>query len=541
MTDSLRRLTTMDQPTHAADFVNLPFFIDELSRADVYPHPTEVITTIETHISVVFLTGDYAYKLKKPVDFGFLDFSQLADRKRYCELEIQLNQRSAPELYIDICPLYFHDGQVQFEPNGDPVEYLIKMKQFDPNRVLGRYLKEHTLDNRQIQELSERIAQFHASAEATIEQDDFGHPDNLIHPMLENFPPLLKSFPHPEQQYRLKQLAEWTHFTQKTLYDDLLARKADGFVRACHGDMHLDNITLLNDVPTLFDGIEFNEQFRWIDVMNDLAFLMIDLDNRQQVVLKRKLLSQYLSLTGDYNGLKFLRFYQVYRSMVRSKITALRYHQLPKGSFEAEQHFDLALQYLKQAEDDAYALPEPKLVLMVGVSGSGKSHYAQALLNHLDAIVISSDIERKRLYGIDPTHRVPESEKTRLYAPEMSRQTYQRLHQLAKTLLAEGYSVIVDATFLKSEHRQPFLALAVQAGCRAHQLYITPNNHLEMIRRNLHERQTADTSPSDADVAVMHRQLESLEPPSETNITLTLTPGAEIDEELLKNWLNPPL
>ncbi len=530
-----------DDLTHTTDFVNLTFLIDELSRADVYPHPTEVITTIETHISIVFLTGDYAYKLKKPVDFGFLDFSQLTDRQRYCQLEIQLNQRSAPDLYLDICPLYLQNGHLQFEAAGEPVEYLIKMKQFDPNRVLGRYLKENTLNDIQVRQLSERIAQFHETAEATIEQDDFGHPDNLIHPMLENFPPLLKSFSHPDQQYRLKQLADWTHFTQKALYDDLLKRKADGFIRACHGDMHLDNITLLEDSPTLFDGIEFNEQFRWIDVMNDLAFLMIDLDNRQKTGLKRKILSQYLSLTGDYNGLKLLRFYQVYRSMVRSKITALRYHQLPKDSFEARQHFDLALQYLKQAEDDAYALPEPKLILTVGVSGSGKSHYAHELLRHLDAIILSSDVERKRLYGIEPTHRVSEVEKARLYAPEMSRQTYQRLQQLAETLLSEGYSVIVDATFLKAEHRQPFADLAQQLNCSFHQLYIAPHEQLERIHDNLTRRAALNTSPSDADKAVMHRQLETFEAPSENDVTLTLSPGSHFDEESLKNWLNPPL
>jgi len=522
--------------------VNLSFLFDELSRSELYPHPVEVITTIETHISIVFLTGEFAYKLKKPVDFGFLDFTHLAERKRFCELEINLNRRTAPDLYLEVCPLYCKEGHLQFTPYGDPVEYVIKMAQFDPNLVLGRYLKDHTLSPSQIKDLTENIAAFHVSAEKASTDLAFGHPDNVIHPMLDNFPSLLKTFTHPEQQYRLRQLADWTHFTQKTLYAALLNRKENGDIRACHGDMHLDNITLLNEKPTLFDGIEFNEQFRWIDVMNDLAFLMIDLENRQQLTLKRQLLSYYINLTGDYTGLNLLKFYQVYRSMVRAKITALRYHQLDKNTLEADNYYTLALSYLKQAEDTAYELPQPKLILMQGISGSGKSHYAQQILEHLDAIIISSDIERKRLFGMTPLDRVPQTEQQTLYSVEMNRRTYQRLLELAESILTAGYSVIIDATFLKEVHRSPFQQLAKKHAYDFYVFAIKHQNHLSVIEDSLTQRSQANDNPSDADINVMRRQLKNYEVPQyDPDKLLTILPKEALSNDTLKNWLNPPL
>lgn len=529
----------LDLPqAYQTSLVKLPLLIEQLTRSDLYPHSVEVITTIETHISVVFLTGNFAYKLKKPVDFGFLDFTQLKDRKRFCELEVSLNSRSAPTLYLGICPLYFKNNQLQFEAYGEPVEYVIKMAQFNPNLVLGRHLQDDTLTEVQTQSLAKSIAQFHLTAESAAADSTFGDPEDLIHPMLENFPSLLDTFDHPEIQYRLRQLADWTIFTQKQLYARLAQRKTEGFVRACHGDMHLDNITLLNDTPTLFDGIEFNEQFRWIDVMNDMAFLMIDLDHRQQFALKHQLLSQYLSITGDYEGLIYLRFYQVYRNMVRAKITALRYHQLPKQSHQALECHKTAIEYLTQAENDAYDLSEPKLILMQGVSGSGKSFYAHQILKHYQAVVISSDIERKRLYGIPPLARVSENEIAQLYSPEMNAKTYARLLMLAEVILAAGFSVIVDATFLKRDSRTPFSELAEKHHCPYQVFYIESKaSHLQQIEANLDERLTLNNNPSDADHAVMQRQLKMLEVPDIEEQPFQVTPNSELNIESLKIWL----
>ena len=516
--------------------------VEQLGLADLYPHPVEVITTIETHISIVFLTGQYAYKLKKPVNFGFLDFSTIEKRREFCELEVQLNKRTAPQLYLGVVPLFQNELKLSLIPeSGDqqPIEFLVKMKQFDPNNILSRYLKHSDLDQTQITHLAKQIANFHAQAESIDPNEIYGDPDNLIQPMLDNFPSLLDTYSHPELQYRLKHLREWTLFTQKQLYDVLIERKHHGFVKACHGDMHLDNVALVDDTPTLFDGIEFNNQFRWIDTISDLAFLLIDIDFRQQFTLKRQLLSLYMRYTGDYEALKLLRFYQTYRTMVRAKISALRYHQLESGSAEAKLLWDKALQYLQQAENYAYELPQPKIILMQGVAGSGKSYYAHLILEHFDALIVSSDIERKRLYGIDPLHRVEEHEKADLYSAEMNEKTYSRLFELTEEIIHEGYTVIVDATFLKFEHRSVFMELAEKLRVPYRLVSIEPDPFV--IQQNITDRQLANNNPSDADLNIMQRQLASLEPPRPFEKAYSIQPRTSLDIEQFKNWLEQPL
>ncbi|MBN2606573.1 MAG: AAA family ATPase [Thiotrichales bacterium] len=521
--------------------MDLITLIDQLSASDLYPHPVEVITTIETHISIVFLTGQFAYKLKKPVNFGFLDFSTLEQRKNFCRLELALNKRTAPEIYLEVVPLYAHHDRLSFTQSNDsePVEYLVKMNQFDPNYVLGRFLRENTLEFEQIENLATQISNFHQQAEACPTDLIYGHPDDAVHPMLENFPSLIQTFEHPEVRYRLTQLAQWTHFKQKQLYPLLERRKQDGFVKACHGDMHLDNITLINEKPVLFDGIEFNDQFRWIDTINDLAFLLIDLDYRQQTALRRQLLSLYMNQTSDYKALELLRFYQTYRAMVRAKITALRYHQLDKNSREAEDCWQMALDYIKQAEGYAYDVPETKIILMQGIAGSGKSHYAQQLLNEVDAIIISSDIERKRLYGVSPLHRVAEEEKSELYSAEMNQRTYETLYDLTETIVKAGYSVIVDATFLKYQHREVFMELAEKLNADYRVVYIEPE--IDLIEQNIEQRLYKNDSPSDATIDIMHRHLEQLEPPLNDEEVFKLTPHENICPETFKSWLNRPI
>ncbi len=507
--------------------MNTEQLIDSLCLPESYPHSVEVITTIETHISVVFLTGPYAYKLKKPVDFGFLDFTQLDSRKHFCEQELRLNQRTAPNLYLDVVPLFLDtNGRITFDQNlaggssAKPIEYLLKMNQFDPNGVLGRYLSDHDLSKAQERELAKQISQLHLNARIVEGDSHLGEPKTILQPMLDNFPTLLENCTS-EYKPRLENLLNWTHQRFADLQEDLVNRKKLGFVRECHGDLHLDNITLIDDRPTLFDGIEFNDEFRWIDVISDLAFLLIDLDFRDKQALRRRILSTYLGFTGDYAALKLLRFYQVYRALVRAKISALRLGQIPKNSIEYQHYRTITLQYIEQAEGYALTSSSNKLIVLQGVSGSGKSHFAEQLLSELDAVVISSDIERKRLYGISQTTRVPEEEKSTLYSAEMSRKTYAKLLALSKKLLEQGQSVIVDATFLKSEYRLPFYETARSLGCEPYLIYIETDTDTAEV--SIRQRSLADLSPSDADEAVMNRQLEFIEPPSKSEPSLTLS------------------
>ena len=301
--------------------MNTTDLIDSLLNPKTYPHPVDVITTIETHISIVFLTGQYAYKMKKNVNFGFLDFSTPNKREKFCFLEVELNKRTAPDLYIGVMKVSINNRSLSLSEhrkpdknhnvsNDESIEYLVKMRQFDPNMVLGRLLKQGALDYAMIEKLSKQIAQFHTTAQSADLKNDYGTPSIQLQPMLDNFPTLSEYFEDAKIQQDLNQLLKWTNTQYKVLFQLLDQRKKEGFVRACHGDLHLDNITLIDDSPVLFDGIEFNEYFRWIDTFSDLAFLLIDLDFKQQQACSYKLLSLYLSKTLDYNGLKLLNFYR---------------------------------------------------------------------------------------------------------------------------------------------------------------------------------------------------------------------------------------
>lgn len=508
--------------------MNTNQLIEALLEPESYPHPVDVITTIETHISIVFLTGQYAYKLKKPVDFGFLDFSTLENRKKYCQLELQLNRRTAPDLYLDVIQITSSKQGIELltlketSQTDEAVDYLVKMKQFNPNDVLGRKLQQDKLSFEMSEMLAKQISSFHEIAEPVSLSETLGDPEVQLQPMLDNFPTLYKAFTNESTTNRLDQLKDWTNQTFKALKPRLIERKQQGFVRACHGDLHLDNIALIDGKPLLFDGIEFNDHFRWIDVISDLAFLLIDLEFRKQQAASCQVLSLYLSKTLDFNALKSLNFYRVYRTLVRAKITSLRAEQLPDGSLEKQHVVQTAHNYIDQAYQYIQKNQTPQCILMQGVSGSGKSYLANQILENLDykAVVISSDRIRKSLYGIDSVARVSKAETQQLYSPEMNQKTYDALADYSAICLQLGFNVIVDATFLRLEHRQRIYKVA--GDHHAHPLLISINTTQETASKAIEMRQFQANNPSDADQQVMLKQLNAIEAPAEFEEPLIL-------------------
>ena len=536
--------------------MNTPDLIHLLCLPQSYSHSVEVITTIETHISVVFLTGPYAYKLKKPVDFGFLNFSTLKRRKQYCNLELALNQRYSPQLYLDVVAVYLDQhNQISWQPtpsHPQPVEYLVKMKQFDPNEVLGNKLQTETLTSHQVEALGSLIADFHQSAEAirpntSLAQSPLGMPLTLLDPMLDNFPTLYKHF-KKEDISILKQLENWTQQQFKQLSSVMLLRRKEGYIKACHGDLHSDNITLINQQPVLFDGIEFNESFRWIDTISDLAFLLIDLDFKKQTALHWKILSLYLSHTADYHALKLLKFYQVYRTLVRAKITTLRATQLPNNHLEKSHLMQSAYDYMHLATTYSQPNTHPKLILLQGVSGSGKSYFANQLISVMPAIILSSDRLRKQLYGIPPLHRVSDSEKRSLYNTQMNKKVYQTLLTHAQQILSFGFNVIVDATFLQYKHRSPFYEVCHSLNQTNHYpilsgvIYIDTSPELAALA--IQSRTQKNNNPSDANHSVMQTQYKHLESPTSSEYSLTLK-AEQLRQffpiPLIQDFLNRPI
>ena len=522
---------------NTSDLINL------LCLPQSYPHSVEVITTIETHISMVFLTGPYAYKLKKPVDFGFLNFGTLALRKKYCYLELQLNQRYSPQLYLEVVAVYLDQhNHISWQPTAshpDPIEYLVKMKQFDPNEVLGKKLQTESLNTQQTEALASLIAKFHQSAEplynnTALSQTELGMPKTLLHPMLDNFPTLYTHFKSDDIPH-LNTLERWTQQQFKALAPFMLERRNKGYVRACHGDLHIDNMTLINHQPVLFDGIEFNETFRWIDVISDIAFLLIDLDFRKKKRLTRTILSLYLSQTVDYNALKLLAFYQVYRALVRAKITTLRATQLPSKSLEKSHLMQVSHQYMHLALSYIQPKHQAHLILLQGVSGSGKSYFANQLLTLVNAIVLSSDRVRKQLYGISPLHRVSKNEKKKLYSAKMNQKVYQTLLEQAKQILSFGFNVIIDGTFLHHKHRTPFYELCNHLNQPVYYgvIYIKTSKTLATL--SIESRLHLDNNPSDANVSVMLNQYQQIEPPKNNENALIL------DAQQLRQFFPKPL
>lgn len=530
--------------------MNTEQLVEALLDPKAYPHPVDKVITIETHISVVFLTGQFAYKLKKPVNFGFLDFSSLDHRKKYCGLELKLNRRTAPQLYLDVVKIVpsANTKNLKIVPcheradDESPVDYMVKMRQFNPSSVLANLMQQQRMKFAMVEKLSAQIADFHLSAEVVDFDSELGEPTTQLQPMKDNFPTLYSTF---KAQTTLDQLAHLklgtdTLFTSLTPL--LVQRKQDGFVKACHGDLHLDNIAVIDGSPVIFDGIEFNDAFRWIDVSSDLAFLLVDLDHRGQEAASLQILSLYLSKTLDYNALYLLTFYRIYRALVRAKISSLRAGQLLAESDEHQKSKQVAQKYIDQAEHYLQKNKAPKCLLLQGVSGTGKSHFAHQLVEvfpHINAIIISSDRTRKTLYGIGFNDRVTEDEKVKLYSQEMNIKTYRAMASYAEIALQAGFNVIVDATFLKHQHRHTFYELAQQQGATAYLIHLQAKT--EFTKEVIANRTKLNNNPSDADESVMTRQLDIVEKPLQSENAITLdseTLRQTFPAEIIKNFLD---
>jgi aminoglycoside phosphotransferase family enzyme/predicted kinase len=448
--------------------------------------------TIETHISRVLLAGDVAYKLKKPVRLPFLDYGTVELRRAACHAELRLNRRYAPDLYLDVVDI-----------DGEPA---VKMRRFDEACRLDHVCGRGELTPAHLSDLARTIVHFHAAADVAPMQSRFGNPEQVLAPALENFDELDRLL--PGESPRLSSLRAWTEAEFKCRCDDFTARKAAGHIRECHGDLHLGNLVLLDDKPVPFDCIEFNDDFRWIDVASEIAFTWIDLIDHGQPGLSCWLLNEWLAWGGDYGdggALSVLRFYAVYRALVRAKVAAIQ------GKI-AE-----AVGYLEMAE--RLGVPPPlTLTITFGLSGSGKTTASSALLlgdASASTVRIRSDIERKRLFGLSPDADSGGS----IYSADATRRTYGRLEDLARAALANGWPAIIDAAFLKRDERASFRRLAMELGVPF--AILACEASVEDMRQRLRER-AGDAS--EANAAVLEQQQAWAEPLTEEERRYTVAP-----------------
>jgi uncharacterized protein len=459
-----------------------------------YPHPADPVEMIETHISWVFLAGDFAYKVKKPVRLPFLDFGTLALRRLYCEEELRLNRRTAPALYLEVVPIAGSPDAPRIGAPGEAIEYAVKMRRFPQDALADRMAKRGALGPKEIDALADAIAEFHAAIPAAPAASAYGDHEQVVGPALANFDEIV---PEAGDAPRLERLRRWTRSESDRLREAFASRRREGFVRECHGDLHLGNIVFLEGRPALFDGIEFGAGLRWIDVMSEAAFLVMDLLEHGLDAAAWRFLNAYLEATGDYAGVRVLRYYIVYRAMVRAKIARLR---APDGEYR--HYFALA--------DFVAVSARPALVLMHGLAGSGKTTVAQALLERAGAIRVRSDVERKRLHGLAAEARTHARPYGGIYAPEATRCTYDRLKQVVRDVAGSGHAVIVDAAFLWRAERDAFRALARELGAAF--LIVSCRASQAELRRRVERREAAMSDASEAGIAVLENQIATQEP-----------------------------
>ena len=477
-----------------------------LAQTGVFPHAAERVECVETHISWVVLAGPYAYKLKKPVDLGFVDFSTLEKRRSACEEEVRLNARLAPALYIDVVPVTDGPEGPRIGGSGPAAEYAVRMHRFDRAQELDRLLRDGALPASRIDELARLVAHFHEHVARATADDAWGHPDTVLANARANFAHAAALEHDAGIAQRLAALLAWTVEQHARITPLLVQRKRDGRVREGHGDLHLANMVLHDGRVTVFDCIEFNPALRWNDVLSEIAFTMMDLRHRGRPDLAQRFLNDYLEEAGDYDGLAVLPWFLVYRAMVRAKIAAIRAAQAD-GDTAAREHRDF-LAHLALAE--AFAQPrERALVITCGASGSGKSHLAGRLLVTGDWVRVRTDVERKRLAGLARFAASASGANEGLYAADRSAQTYARLGELARDVLAAGWPVILDGTFLRRAQRQAMRELAAAAGVPFAILW--PDTPPDIMRARVAQRAAAGGDPSEATLDVLARQLAAME------------------------------
>lgn len=481
----------------------LPPLIQHMLTPEFYPHPVkEPIQLIQTHISYVILTGDYAYKIKKPVNFGFLDFTTLEQRKYFCEEELRLNQRGAPNVYIEVLAIRQDNRHFSLTGTGKPLEYALKMRQFPQDALFIHLFEKGALTEKQMEELGRIVARFHAQAQTNDAIRSFGRIAQIRAAIDQNYEQTKKYIGGPQTQEQFEQTQTYTGCffqEQQKLFD---SRVAHNRIRECHGDLHLGNICLWQDQILLFDCIEFNPSFRFVDVMYDVAFVVMDLEAQGRLDLSHVFLNTYLEETGDWEGLQILPLYLVRQAYVRAKVTSFLLDEpeiADEAKVEAYQkaahYYQLAWQYTQKHQG--------QLILMSGLSGSGKSTVARHFARRLHAIHIRSDAVRKHLGG----QSLYERGETKLYTPAMNEQTYKRLLHLGIRLATQGYPVILDAKYDQQIFRLTALEQAQVNHLPFHIFYCTAP--LEIIRARL---QTRRGDITDAGVDLLEQQRQAVEP-----------------------------
>ena len=470
-----------------------------------YGHPVQYIRLIETHISWVFLTGHYVYKIKKPIDFGFIDFSTLDRRRHYCAEELRLNRRFAPEIYLETVEIRGSESAPHIGGDGEIIEYAIRMREFPQSCLLSARAAEGGLSAQTIDEIAATLAGIHAASEPAATDSDFGSAPLVDRWSKENLIQIEAAITGNDLSAAYFGLKDY-YRENAGLLEAIELRRRQGFVRDCHGDLHLGNMALIDGRVRFFDCIEFNPELRWIDTISEAAFVAMDLYARGYPGFCWRFINRYLEYSGDYGGVTLLRYYFIYRALVRAKVEALRATQQELDAETRSAAIEPAIGYIDLAAGWA-SRHRAALILMHGLSGSGKSTLAAQLVEELGAIQLRSDVERKRLFELEASEASGSDVGEGIYTPAATEATYRRLAELAAMILDADLTVIVDAATLRSDERRPFLDLLGERVCKG--VILACDAPEAELRRRIVARKN---DPSEANLAVLDSQLESRQP-----------------------------
>ena len=507
-------------------------------RPEFYPHPVRGLEQVQTHISHVFLTGDYAYKIKKSVDMGFLDFSSPELRRRYCQEELRLNRRLAPALYLEVLAVVRAPGgglvlAPDREPGPEVAEYCLKMAQMDTGRQMDRLLNQGRVGPERVRAIAGVLARFYAQAAGGPEIAFFGRPEQVRVNVEENFRQTEGYQEVSVAGPRWRAIRDWSLAFLRDRRGLLLRRVAAGRVREGHGDLHSANINLPPDGPPIvFDCIEFNQRFRCQDSAADLAFLAMDLDFHRRPDLARELVEAYVAHSGDADLVEVLDFYKCYRAVVRAKIHGFSFDDPGQDGEHKFHDLGKARAYWRLAAEYAGGGPPHFLVCLMGLMGTGKSYLARHLCRATGWLGVNSDLVRKHLAGLTDQARNYDAWGQGLYGPSASQATYQALYETAEAQLAMGAGVVVDASFREAEWRGRFLALARDQG--AIPLLVEVRADPAVVLARLRARQAAGASVSDGRPELMAAQAAAWQPatPEEAPHWLVVDGGAELGDKL---------
>lgn len=496
--------------------------IRELSRPGAYPHPADDLRTLQTHISVVFLAGSWAYKVKKPVDLGFLDFTTLEKRRHFCREEVRLNRRLAPDVYVGVVPILEEEGGLRIPPEGtgpgpdaETVDYAVKMRRLPDEATLLARLEREALTTEDVERVAVRIADFHAEAERGPEVAEYGRWSVVADNAVDNFRASRGQVGDVVSPAVFGRLERRTEEALRRHRDLIRARAKRGVPCDTHGDLHLEHVYLFpdRDPPgdlVVVDCIEFNDRFRYADPVADAAFLAMDLRFRGRRDLADRFADAYFQRTGDEEGRRLLPFYEAYRAAVRGKVEGLKAvgDEVPEGEraearASARAHWILGLGVL------APPSRRPCLVLVGGLPGTGKTTVSTEIADRAGFRVLSSDPVRKELAGLSPDADARRAFGEGIYSGTWTERTYRELRERAVRAIREGERVIVDASFRRDVHRRAFLESARRSGVPL--LFLVCRAPDEVAERRLEAR---ERGASDADVSVLREMATRWEPPS---------------------------